>query len=34
MVLLCGLGYSARLRPDRAGAYLDALMDGVLAAPA
>jgi AcrR family transcriptional regulator len=31
MVLLCGLGYSARLRPERAGAYLDALMDGVLA---
>jgi AcrR family transcriptional regulator len=28
-ILMCGLGYSARLRPDKAPAYLDALMDGV-----
>ncbi|MGT2426676.1 TetR/AcrR family transcriptional regulator [Amnibacterium kyonggiense] len=30
MVLLCGLAYSVRLRPARAGAYLDALLAGVL----
>jgi AcrR family transcriptional regulator len=30
MILLCGLGYSARLRPERATVYLDALMDGVM----
>jgi len=30
MVLVCGLGYSVRLRPERATAYLDALLAGVL----
>lgn len=30
MVLLCGLGYAVRLRPDRATAYLDALLAGVV----
>jgi AcrR family transcriptional regulator len=30
MVLLCGLGYAVRLRPDRSSAYLDALLAGVL----
>ena len=30
LVLLCGLAYSVRLRPERAAAYLDALLDGVL----
>jgi AcrR family transcriptional regulator len=32
MILICGLGYSARLRPDRSGRYLDALLNGILAA--
>lgn len=31
MILLCGLGYAARLRPERAGVYLDALFDGIVA---
>lgn len=31
MVLLCGLGYAARLRPERSSIYLDALFDGILA---
>jgi AcrR family transcriptional regulator len=30
MILLCGLGYSARLRPAKAATYLDALMAGIL----
>lgn len=30
LVLVCGLGYSARLRPARASAYIDALLDGLL----
>lgn len=30
LVLVCGLGYSARLRPVRASAYIDALLDGLL----
>ncbi|GAB3632433.1 TetR/AcrR family transcriptional regulator [Microbacterium shaanxiense] len=32
MVLLCGIGYAARLRPERSSQYLDALFDGILAA--
>jgi AcrR family transcriptional regulator len=31
MILLCGVGYSARLAPTRAEAYLDALLDGIVA---
>lgn len=31
MILLCGLGYAARLRPERSAEYLDALFDGILA---
>ncbi|GGD87976.1 TetR family transcriptional regulator [Microbacterium murale] len=31
MILLCGLGYSARLRPERSAHYLDALFEGILA---
>lgn len=30
MILVCGLGYSTRLRPERGRAYLEALLDGVL----
>jgi AcrR family transcriptional regulator len=30
MILLCGLGYSARLRPINAATYLDTLMVGIL----
>lgn len=30
MILVCGLGYSTRLRPERGQAYLEALLDGVL----
>ena len=30
MILVCGLGYSARLRPERGRAYLEALLDGAL----
>jgi AcrR family transcriptional regulator len=30
LVLVCGAAYSARQRPERAGAYLDALWRGVL----
>lgn len=32
MILLCGLGYAARLRPERSSDYLDALFDGIIAA--
>jgi AcrR family transcriptional regulator len=31
MILLCGVGYSARLAPARVDAYLDALLDGIVA---
>jgi AcrR family transcriptional regulator len=31
MILLCGVGYSARLAPTRVDAYLDALLDGIVA---
>jgi len=30
MILICGLGYSVRLRPERAVAYLEGLLGGVL----
>jgi AcrR family transcriptional regulator len=30
MILLCGLGYSARLRPEKATSYLNTLMTGML----
>lgn len=30
MILVCGLGYSVRLRPERAVAYLEGLLGGVL----
>lgn len=30
MILMCGLGYAARLRPSRGRAYLEAMLDGVL----
>jgi AcrR family transcriptional regulator len=30
MILTCGLGYSVRLRPEKATAYLDAMLDEVL----
>lgn len=33
MILVCGLGYATRLRPERASQYLDAMLDGVLAKP-
>ncbi|MDN4613010.1 TetR family transcriptional regulator [Leifsonia sp. F6_8S_P_1B] len=30
MILMCGLGYAARLRPERGPQYLEAMLDGVL----
>jgi len=30
MILTCGLGYSVRLRPERAAVYLEAMLDEVL----
>jgi AcrR family transcriptional regulator len=31
LILVCGIGYSARRRPDKASEYLDALLTGLLA---
>ncbi|GAA4406589.1 TetR/AcrR family transcriptional regulator [Tsukamurella soli] len=31
LLLLCGIGYSARMRPDKATDYLRAMLDGILA---